>query len=35
MGVYVPAFHNRFKSSKHALTNLYLVSFLGSEDTYH
>ena len=35
MVVYVLSFHNRFKSSKPALTNMYLASFLGTMDTYH
>ena len=35
MGVCVPASHLRLKSSRHALTNVYLASFLGSVDTYH
>ena len=35
MVVYVPAFHNRFKSLKMALTNMYLESFLGTVDNYH
>ena len=35
MVVYVLAFHNRFKSAKLALTNMYLASFLGTVDTYH
>ena len=34
MVVYVPAFHNRLKSLKHALLNVYLASFLGSVDTF-
>ena len=35
MVVYVPAFRNRFKSSKMALTNMYLARFLGTVDTSH
>ena len=34
MVVYIPAFHNRLKSLKHALLNVYLASFLGSVDTF-
>ena len=34
MGIYVPAFHNRLKSLKHAHLNVYLASFLGSVDTF-
>ena len=34
MVVYVPVFHNRLKSLKHALLNVYLESFLGSVDTF-
>ena len=33
MVVHVPASHNRLKSLKHALPNVYLASFLGSLDT--
>ena len=35
MGVCVPTSHIRLKSPRHALTNVYLASFLGSVDTYH
>ena len=35
MGVCIPASHLRLKSIRHALTNVYLESFLGSVDTYH
>ena len=35
MGICVPASHNRLKSPKHALSNVYLARFLGSVDTYH
>ena len=35
MVVYVLAFHNRFKSSKLTLTNMYLARVLGTVDTYH
>ena len=34
MVVHVPASHNRLKSLKHALLNVYLASFLGSMDTF-
>ena len=34
MVVHVPASHNRLKSLKHALSNVYLASFLGSVDTF-
>ena len=34
MVVYVPAFHHRLKSLKHALFNVYFESFLGSVDTF-
>ena len=34
MAVHVPASHNRLKSLKHALPNVYLASFLGSVDTF-
>ena len=34
MAVYVPASHLRLKSPRHALTNVYLASFLGSVDTF-
>ena len=34
MGIYVLDFHNRLKSLKHALLNMYLASFLGSVDTF-
>ena len=33
MVVHVPASHNRLKSLKHALPNVYLASFLGSVGT--
>ena len=33
MVVHVPASHNKLKSLKHALCNVYLASFLGSVDT--
>ena len=32
MVVHVSASHNRLKSLKHALSNVYLASFLGSVD---
>ena len=35
MVVYVPAFHNRLKSPRHALTNVYLASFFVTVDAYH
>ena len=35
MVVHVPASHNRLKSLKHALPNVYLASFLGSVDTFN
>ena len=34
MVVHVHASHNRLKSFKHALPNVYLASFLGSVDTF-
>ena len=34
MVVHVPASHNRLKSLKHTLPNVYLASFLGSMDTF-
>ena len=34
MVVHVPASHNRLKSLKHALPNVYLARFLGSVDTF-
>ena len=34
MVVHVPASHNRLKSLKHALPNVYLAIFLGSVDTF-
>ena len=34
MVIHVPASHNRLKSIKHALPNVYLASFLGSMDTF-
>ena len=34
MVVHVPAYHNKLKSLKHALSNVYLASFLGSVDTF-
>ena len=34
MVVHVPASHNRLKSLKHALPNVYLASFLGLMDTF-
>ena len=34
MVVHVPASHNRLKSLKHPLPNVYLASFLGSMDTF-
>ena len=34
MVVHVPASHNRLKSLKHALLNVYLASFFGSVDTF-
>ena len=33
-GICVPASHLRLKSPKHALSNVYLASFLGSVDTF-
>ena len=34
MVVHADASHLRLKSLKHALPNVYLVSFLGSVDTF-
>ena len=34
MDFYAPASHLRLKSPRHALPNVYLVSFLGSVDTF-
>ena len=34
MVIHVPASHNRLKSIKNALPNVYLASFLGSVDTF-
>ena len=34
MGIYAPASHLRLKYLKHALSNAYLASFLGSMDTF-
>ena len=34
MGIFAPASHLRLKSLKHALSNVYLASFLGSMDTF-
>ena len=34
LGICAPASHLRLKSSKHALPNVYLASFLGSMDTF-
>ena len=34
MVVHVPASHNRLKSLKHVLPNVYLASFFGSVDTF-
>ena len=34
MVVHVSASHNRLKSLKHALPNVYLASYLGSVDTF-
>ena len=33
-GIGAPASHLRLKSLKHALPDVYLVSFLGSVDTF-
>ena len=34
MGIYVSASHNRFKSLKYTMINLYLASVLGLVDAY-
>ena len=34
MGIYVSASHNRLKSLKYTVINLYLARFLGSVDAY-
>ena len=34
MVVHVPTSHNRLKSLKHALPNVYLAKFLGSMDAF-
>ena len=33
-GICAPGSHHRLKSLKHALFDVYLVSFLGSVDTF-
>ena len=34
MGIYVSTSHNRFKSLKYTMINLYLARFLGLVDAY-